>query len=99
MVRQSNEYTTKEIIEKIDKIHEIITRIEVQTIKTNGRVTTIEAQQKNNVESFTREKDTFAERLKCVEVDSKATTAKLAAVGAIVGILVSVGTMLLGKFI
>ena len=88
MVRQSNEYTTKEIIEKIDKIHEIITRIEVQTTKTNGRVTAVE---KDNIG--------MSGRLISVENENKALSIKMASVGAIVGILVSIATMLIGNFI
>lgn len=99
MVKKSNEYTTKEIIEKLDKVHEIIQRIEVQTIKTNGRVTAVEAQQKSNIESFTREKDTFADRLKCLESDNKMFTWKIAGVVAVTGILVSLVMMLIGRVI
>jgi len=99
MVKKSNEYTTKEIIEKLDKVHEIIQRIEVQTIKTNGRVTAIESQQKSNIESFTREKDAFADRLKCLESDNKMFTWKIAGVVAVTGILVSLVMMVIGKLI
>ena len=110
MVRKSNndiEYSVKEIIKRIEdkqeRYHEeYIEKMDaliVQTTKTNGRVNTIESQQKGNIESFTREKDIFAERLKCLEADNKMFTWKIAGIVAASGIIVSLVMMMVGKFI
>lgn len=103
MPRKSNsfnvEYTNKDIMDKLYDMDNKINSIHEQTLKTNGRVNTIEVQQKQNVASFTREKDAFAERLAFVEKDNKMFTAKIAGVVAITSILVSIVMMIIGKLI
>lgn len=93
------EYTNKDIMDKLQELDTKINSIHDQTLKTNGRVNTIETQQTNNVAAFNREKDAFAKRMECVEQDSKVLSWKVAGLCATAGIVSAVITMILGKLI
>jgi len=102
MPRKSNNeesYSTKEVMEKLNDLHEIVQRIEIQTTKTNGRVNALEERSKSNVDTFNREKDTFERRLCGLEESNLKANMKIAAISATIGVVVSIITMVLSKLL